>query len=307
VNDREANQMPRDGANEDVPPEMSLPPEEPPPLPGSFLREAREARKLSVFEVAQSLKFSPRQIEALEADDFSSLPPGATFQRGFVRGYAKLLKLDPAPLLAMLDVQMPAAPSDVRAPQNMGVAATPVAAGSRSSRPMLYGSAVLAVLAIALAGWHYIGGPIVSMPSQSAPEPAVPAPVVAPPAETTVTAPDLRVESAPAAPAADPAAAPAAASAAPAAGPAAAPAAAAPEAHQLIFAFQEKSWVEVSDATHRIIFSAENAPGTKQVVSGKPPFQIVIGNAAKVELRYDDRQIDLKPYTRAEVARLTLE
>jgi cytoskeleton protein RodZ len=42
-------------------------------------------------------------------------------------------------------------------------------------------------------------------------------------------------------------------------------------------------------------------------VSGKPPFQIVIGNAAKVELRYDDRQIDLKPYTRAEVARLTLE
>jgi cytoskeleton protein RodZ len=266
--------------------EMSLPPEEPPPLPGSFLRAAREAKNLSVFEVAQSLKFSPRQIEALEADDFGVLPPGATFQRGFVRGYAKLLKLDPAPLLAMLDVQMPAAPADVRAPQNMGVAATPVAAGSRSSRPMLYGSAVLGVLAVVLAVWHYLGGQ---------PEPTnkpAPAPAAATAPDATMRAPDIRVE--PGDSAAGQATAP---------GTAATPA----DLHQLVFVFQDKSWVEVTDATQKIIFSAENAPGTRQAVAGKPPFQIVIGNAAKVELQYDDRQIDLKPYTRAEVARLTLE
>ncbi|HEX8989540.1 MAG TPA: RodZ domain-containing protein [Rhodocyclaceae bacterium] len=290
--------MPDDGISE-----MSLPPEEPPPLPGGFLREAREARKLTVFEVAQSLKFSPRQIEALEADDFAALPAGSTFQRGFVRSYAKLLKLDPAPLLAMLDAQMPAAPADVRAPQNMGVAATPVAAGSRSSRPMLYGSAVLAVLAIVLAGWHYLGGPTLdTMPSKSAPASTeTPAPV-APAPETAINAPDIRVEPAPAAtPGAEPGT--------PAASPAtqAPPATIPPDTHQLVFVFQEKSWVEVTDATHRVVFSAENAAGTRQAVSGKPPFQVVIGNAAKVELTYDDRQIDLKPYTRAEVARLTLE
>lgn len=269
--------------------EMQLPPEEPPPLPGSFLREAREARKLTVFEVAQSLKFSPRQIEALEADDYASLPPGATFQRGFVRGYAKLLKLDPAPLLAMLDAQMPVAPADVRAPQNMGVAATPVTAGGRSSKPMLYGSAALGALALALAVWHFVGGRLDTAGAKPLPA----APATSAPTDTTMQTPDIRVEPAPAASGA--------------AGQAAAPAATPADAHQLVFVFQDKSWVEVTDATQKVIFSGENAPGTRQAVSGKPPFQIVIGNAAKVELQYDDRQIDLKPYTRAEVARLTLE
>ncbi|HEX8962006.1 MAG TPA: RodZ domain-containing protein [Rhodocyclaceae bacterium] len=272
--------------------EMTLPPEEPPPLPGSFLREAREAKKLTVFEVAQSLKFSPRQIEALEADDFSALPPGTTFQRGFVRGYAKLLKLDPAPLLAMLDTQMPVAPADVRAPQNMGVAANPVVAGRRSSRAMLYGSAVLAVLAASLAAWHYVGGPASEAPpaTKSIPVPAVPSP-----SDTAMQPPEIRVEPAPAAPADGQNPAPAAPVVTPA------------DMHQLVFVFHDKSWVEVTDATQKVVFSGENPADSRQAVSGKPPFQIVIGNAAKVELQYDDRQIDLKPYTRAEVARLTLQ
>jgi cytoskeleton protein RodZ len=269
--------------------EMELPPEEPPPLPGIFLREAREARKLSVFEVAQSLKFSPRQIEALEADDYDSLPQGATFQRGFVRGYAKLLKLDPVPLLAMLEVQVPTAPADVRAPQNMGEAATPVVAGRRSSKPMLYASGVLAMLAVALGIWHFLGGSHPDTTVAKQPLPAAPTP-----ADTAMQPPDIRVEPAP-----DGTAPAGAAPATPTVTPA--------DLHQLVFVFQDKSWVEVTDATQKVVFSGESTAGTRQAVSGKPPFQIVIGNAAKVELQYDDRQIDLKPYTRAEVARLTLE
>jgi cytoskeleton protein RodZ len=284
----EANELPQaDTVPDSLPADL---PSDPPPMPGRFLREAREAKNLSVFEVAQSLKFSPRQIEALEADDFSALPPGATFQRGFVRGYAKLLKLDPAPLLAMLDVEVPAALPDVRAPQNMGVAATPVAAGQRSSRPLLLSSAVLGVLAAALAGWHYLGGSFES----SAAKPVPAAPVAAAPMEaTTVNQPEVRIEQTP--PADGQTTAPAAAAATPA------------DQHQLVFVFQDKSWVEVTDATQKIIFSAENQAGSRQAVTGKPPFQVVIGNAAKVELQYDDRQIDLKPYTRAEVARLTVQ
>ncbi|MDD5249870.1 MAG: helix-turn-helix domain-containing protein [Rhodocyclaceae bacterium] len=277
--------------------ESSLPVEVP-PLPGRFLREARETANLTVFEVAQSLKFSARQIEALEADDFGALPPGNTFQRGFVRGYAKLLKLDPLPLLAMLDARAPAALPDVRAPQNMGVAATPVTARRRSSRPMMLASAALGAVAVALAVWNYLGMP-------SAPVAARSAPAAAPASETTaVQAPEIRVEQAPAVAATGPAAGPAAGTAA--AGPATA-VAAPPDLRQLVFTFQDKSWVEVTDATQHVIFSAENAPGTRQAVSGKPPFQIVVGNAAKVELQYDDHQVDLKPYTRAEVARLTLQ
>src|SRR5205085_357333 len=40
----------------------------------------------------------PRQLEALESEKFDQLP-GGTFVRGMVRSYARLLKVDPGPLL----------------------------------------------------------------------------------------------------------------------------------------------------------------------------------------------------------------
>lgn len=68
---------------------------------GSALREARTLIGLSVGEVSGRIKFAPRQIEALEADDFAQLPEAA-FVRGFVRSYARLVQLDPEILLASL-------------------------------------------------------------------------------------------------------------------------------------------------------------------------------------------------------------
>ena len=65
---------------------------------GQELAAAREARGLALADVAQSLKFAPRQLEALEQERFDALP-GATFARGMVRSYARLLKLDPEPLV----------------------------------------------------------------------------------------------------------------------------------------------------------------------------------------------------------------
>lgn len=275
-------------AEQEPPPVEPEPPVEPPRQPGRQLREAREARGLSVFEVAQSLKFGVRQIEALEADNYAVLPPGATFLRGFVRGYAKLLKVDSEPLLALLDTKAPVALPDVREPQNMGVAATPVVAGRRSSSPMLIGAAVIAVVAASLAAWHFLGAP---MPSSSAEKPVAKNSADNPPPRAegdVVRPPDIRVEQTPAA-------------GAPSSGPLP------PDQKQLVFSFQDKAWVEVRDASQRIIFSGESQTGTRQAVAGKPPFQLVVGNAAKVELQYEDRQIDLKPYIRAEVARLTVE
>ncbi len=68
---------------------------------GKTLREARELQGMSVNDVANRIKFAPRQIESLEADDFVRLPEAA-FVRGFVRSYARLLELDSASLLASL-------------------------------------------------------------------------------------------------------------------------------------------------------------------------------------------------------------
>ena len=65
---------------------------------GRELAAAREAQGLALADVAQQLKFAPRQLEALEQEHFAALP-GATFAKGMVRSYARLLKLDPEPLL----------------------------------------------------------------------------------------------------------------------------------------------------------------------------------------------------------------
>lgn len=73
------------------------------PSVGRSLREAREQLGMSVNDVANRIKFAPKQIESLEADDYVRLPEAA-FVRGFVRSYARLLQLDPAVLLASLPV-----------------------------------------------------------------------------------------------------------------------------------------------------------------------------------------------------------
>jgi len=78
--------------NEIIEPTMSV---------GRTLREARERLGLSLDEVSNRIKFSQKQIEALESDDFKSLPESA-FLRGFIRSYARLLELDAAALLAMV-------------------------------------------------------------------------------------------------------------------------------------------------------------------------------------------------------------
>lgn len=67
--------------------------------PGSLLCQARVAAGLSREEVAQRLHLAPRQIVALENDDYANLP-GPTYVRGYLRGYANLLRLKPERVLA---------------------------------------------------------------------------------------------------------------------------------------------------------------------------------------------------------------
>jgi len=66
--------------------------------PGARLAEARAALKLSAADVARQLKLSVAQVEALESGQFDRLP-GPVFVRGFIRNYARLVKLDPDELL----------------------------------------------------------------------------------------------------------------------------------------------------------------------------------------------------------------
>lgn len=71
--------------------------------PGSHLREAREARNLTVMQVAAQLRMQVRVIEAIENDDYNSLPSsGSTFIRGYLRSYSRLLGLNEESILALM-------------------------------------------------------------------------------------------------------------------------------------------------------------------------------------------------------------
>lgn len=69
--------------------------------PGALLAAERERYGLTIEQVASQINLAPRQIHALEIDDYAQLPGMAT-ARGFLRSYAKLLRLDPDPLLTKL-------------------------------------------------------------------------------------------------------------------------------------------------------------------------------------------------------------
>jgi cytoskeleton protein RodZ len=90
---------------------------------GDKLTRAREALGLGIVDVAAKLKLSERQIEAMEAEDFAQLP-GEVFSRGFVRNYARLLKLDPEQLIIPVDVHAAVAET-ITAPSEGVIFASP--------------------------------------------------------------------------------------------------------------------------------------------------------------------------------------
>jgi cytoskeleton protein RodZ len=69
-----------------------------PRSPGATLLAERRSQGLSLGDIARQLKLSVRQVEALERDEYGGFS-GSVFVRGFLRNYAKLLRLDPDRLL----------------------------------------------------------------------------------------------------------------------------------------------------------------------------------------------------------------
>ena len=69
---------------------------------GATLRGAREAAGYSIADVAERMRLSRHLVENLEAERFD-LFPVSVFLRGYLTSYARLLELDPEPLLEAYD------------------------------------------------------------------------------------------------------------------------------------------------------------------------------------------------------------
>lgn len=303
--------------------ELSAPPvegaEQASPLPpvitaGQMLKEAREAKGLSLQEIAQMLNLKPAQVGAIEAQDLSLLP-GQVFMRGFMRNYAKAVGLDPQMVMAALQGINTETP-ELTAPLGSGGPQRNVVSHTKSSnRSWVF--LVLLLLLIAGGVFAYLkwgGSPTAqkagSLLGLSAP--------VAKDLATVVTTPE-------ATPASDHASntalapqsgAPGSGSAQPSALPATntpseqTPASSSEESNAsntLYFTFKGDAWVEVKDGTGGVIYSGKNKSGMNQKVIGKPPFTLVVGNAKEVTLDFAGKRIDLEPYTKGTVARMTVQ
>ena len=304
--------------------------------PGARLRTAREEAGLSLEQVAQQLKLAPRQVKALEDENFGELP-GRTFSRGFVRNYARLLHLDAADLLAHLpDVaQAPALESPTLHSTGSMIAELPSAGASKAGLGRWLIPLILIVCIVAAAAYEWYRGGLSSgaepartvseatdrqPPAANAPAVALPNPLAslaqtsavqtlpvqpgtsqnAPPLALTPQLASLRTV-APAVPLAsmrDPA---------PSLSGATTPTMAEPGAAPLLLTYQGPSWTEIRDRSGQLVISRLVAPGSIEPVKGAPPFDVVLGNAHVVTLVYRGKSVDLSPHTRQNVARLTLQ
>ena len=78
------------------------------PVPASYgarLAMQRQMAGLSVTDIAAQLRLHPNQVRAIEQEDLARLPAPA-YVRGFIRSYARMLKIDPAPLLTDLNLKL---------------------------------------------------------------------------------------------------------------------------------------------------------------------------------------------------------
>ena len=276
-----------------------------PPGPGAQLRALREAAQLSVDDVAQQLKLARRQVLAIENDDLDELP-GPTFVRGFIRNYARLLRVDAEPLLEAGNLIVPSsAPIQQMAP-TMGD--LPLDNGNRLSwTRWLIPTALVLVLAAGISYYEFGG---VATPGKKARKDKADAElVVTPPAissepSTQTEAADSTapiasaIPASPMTPVPPPEAQPS--TVAPAAADAAQP------SGRIDLELVESSWIQVRDGRGEVLVSRTLPANDKQTLTGVPPFSVRIGNASAVRLRFDGSPVDLAPHTRAEIAQLTL-
>lgn len=244
---------------------------------GEEFRSAREARSLSLSDVAERLHIRSVYLAAIEDEDWHVI--GApVYVRGFMRTYARFLGLDPEAAVARFALTVPAGTPAATAPRP----AAPAAAAEKRSGAERASPSLAAILSIVVAavvalfvGYEFYqyravvppaAGPVAS--SSAAPVAAAPA-TAGPPADSTA-APDASGADATVA------AIPPLASPSPAAATAAGP------KHGLSLHLTETSWLRVTvDGT--VVLEGTLPAGSAKSFNGKVA-DVRVGNAGGVQI-----------------------
>ena len=291
---------------------------------GGLLREARQASGMHIAALAVALKVPVSKLEALEADNFGALPD-TVFVRALASSVCRTLKLDPAPILALL----PQSQSPRLATDSAGLNAPVKGSGGRPSSATSFSSnstsrsVTLIVLALLVGALI-----LVFFPRQ---EPGAPVTLAS-------SSEDRSVAAAEGAPAASPALVPETPQEAPVAAqqasgtaqtvavPAGTEASAtaiqsgvaasasvgvggvvSPPAGVLVLRARSESWVQVRDSAGVSVLQRSLAAGESVSVAGQLPLSVVVGRADATEVLVRGKPFDLTAVSRENVARFEVK
>ncbi len=305
--------------------------------PGEMLRTAREAQGISAREMADRLNWMPTYVEAIEANQFDVLR-GRAFVLGYLRNYGKLVSVPEAELLAALDAM------NITDDEPSALVGAPMPRSGIQQPVLGIAIGVVAALLLVIVFWllqdeepeQTAASAPVEITSPAVDEdaaetesvaPALDEPVLDEPvslAETAaqVAAPDyeqaqteltktpvqqpqqvqqaalaeeeLAEQSAPAQALSE--------------RPSSAGTAALVEVTDAVlqFAFSGDCWVEVRDASDRLIYADLRREGDQLALDGEAPFNILVGDARMVELRYLDEPFEITTRPGRVIARFSV-
>jgi len=267
---------------------------------GKRLASARNALNLSREDVSKELRLGIDIVTALEEEDCQKLA-APIFVNGYLRNYARLLKIPVEPLLAaygQIQIETPAIISDA--------ARKPKPAYSK----LLVRTASLLIVLVLVAGvisWlqdqDFEFPPVLSLTEQApVAEPVTPS-VVLPPLVEQAEIDKPLIEENTVLPIVEPTVVP----------PVEAVIEPAPEKppvvkvkNEALITVKEDSWVEVSDNDgKRLIYDLLRAD-KEYVVSGNTPFKVFLGNAKGVRIKYNGEPVNVEQYIRGNLARFEL-
>ena len=290
---------------------------------GGLLREARQASGMHIAALAVALKVPVSKLEALEADNFGALPD-TVFVRALASSVCRTLKLDPAPILALL----PQSQSPRLATDSAGLNAPVKGSGGRPSSATSFSSnstsrsVTLIVLALLVGALILVFFPrhepsAAVTPASSSEDRSVAA------AEGAPAAPALVLETPQQAPvAAQPASGTAQTVAVPAGSEASATAiqsgvaasasvgvggVVSPPAGVLVLRARSESWVQVRDSAGVSVLQRSLAAGESVSVAGRLPLSVVVGRADATEVLVRGKPFDLTAVSRENVARFEVK
>lgn len=255
------------------------------------LRQARERAGLHPVAMAAMLKVPVKRLEALEAGRFDELPD-MTFARALALSVCRVLKVDPAPILATFPAGGEVRLSDIDRSLNQPLPsrkATVSGPSAASINPRLSWPVGLAVLlaVVALVMWFFLPAqhsPALVESVSRAPETPVPAsePVSAVPVESTTAQPSTSMVEVT---------------------PATLPPTSDEMARGFVLRAVEASWVQVTGSSGRVLVQRSLQPGELVALAADFPLTVVVGRADTVEALLRGQAFDMTPHTRNNVAR----